>query len=201
MAGRNDWENGWQAANDLHIATSSRLIDCIDSLMKQPTVYLMNIADLRRSSACSRSNCRRFAHITAQREAFLGSSPARASATARAASSGCWLTYGLSAGRCFQRLKIDLLLSLAAPAAAARARHRRLPRPRRAQGRAIRPLCCGIIRSRLLTPCPSVVFAGAQDEGKGEGRRGRHHHRVPRQHPGRRPAPALRPLHSLISII
>ena len=89
----------------------------------------MNIADLRRSSACSRSNCRRFAHITAQRGAFLGSSPARASATARAASSGCWLTYGLSAGRCFQRLKLDLLLSLATSSAAARARRRRLPRP------------------------------------------------------------------------
>ena len=93
----------------------------------------MKIADLRRSSACSGSNCRRFAHITAQREAFLGSSPARASATARAASSGCWLTYGLSAGRCFQRLKLDLLLSLATSSAAARARRRRLPRPRRAQ--------------------------------------------------------------------
>ena len=154
----------------------------------------MNIADLRRSSACSRSNCRRFAHITAQREAFLGSSPARASATARAASSGCWLTYGLSAGRCFQRLKIDLLLSLAASSAAARARRRRLPRPRRAQGRSIRPLCCGIIRSRLLTPCPSVVFAGAQDEGKGEGRRGRHHQRVLRQHDGRCLAPTLHTL-------
>ena len=93
----------------------------------------MKIADLRRSSACSGSNCRRFAHITAQREAFLGSSPVRASATARAASSGCWLTYGLSAGRCFQRLKLDLLLSLATSSAAARARRRRLPRPRRAQ--------------------------------------------------------------------
>jgi hypothetical protein len=101
MAGRNDWENGWQAANDLHIATSSRLIDCIDSLLKQPTVYLMNIADLRRSSACSRSNCRRFAHITAQREAFLGSSPARASTTARAASSR-WLVDARFVGsRCF----------------------------------------------------------------------------------------------------
>ena len=125
--------------NDLHIATSSRLSDCTDSQLKHPTVCLMNIADLRRSSACSRSNCRRFAHITAQREAFLGSCPARASATARAASSGCWLTYGLSAGRCFQRLKIDLLLSLATSSAAARARRRRLPRPRRAQGRSIRP--------------------------------------------------------------
>ena len=30
-----------------------------------PTVYLMKIADLRRSSACSGSNCRLFAHITA----------------------------------------------------------------------------------------------------------------------------------------
>ena len=161
----------------------------------------MKIADMRRSSACSRSNCRRFAHITAQREAFLGSSPARASATARAASSGCWLTYGLSAGRCFQRLKIDLLLSLAASSAAARARRRRLPRPRRAQGRSIRPLCCGIIRSRLLTPCPSVVFAGAQDEGKGEGRRGRHHHRVPQHHLGdaRRPLSAPCTLLSALS--
>ena len=38
------------------------------------------------------------------------------------------------------------------------------PAPARAACRSIRPLCCGIIESRLLTPWPSVV-AGAQDEG------------------------------------
>jgi len=101
-------------------------------------------------------------------KAFRRPWPARASTTARAASSKCWLIYGLCAAGAFQRRKVDLLLSLAASAAAAaRARRRRLPRPRRAQ-QAVRSglLCCGIIGSRPLTPWPSVV-AGAQDEGKG----------------------------------
>jgi hypothetical protein len=75
----------------------------------------------------------------------------------------------------------------------------RLPRPWRAAGRWIRPAAwssCPFValRAPFRLGVVSSVVAGAQDEGKGGGKRGRHHHRVLRQHPGRCLAPALRAL-------
>ena len=130
-------------------------------------------------------------------KAFLRPWPAPSWRRTRAASSGCWLLCGLRAASAFQHLnsrsaslprRLRSCCSSAPPPPS--------PTLARAAGRTIRPLCCGIIGLCTLTPSPSVVFAGAQDEGKGEGRRGWHHHRVLRHHLGDARRPLSAPCHA-----
>jgi len=120
--------------------------------------------------------------------------PARCCSMERAASSRCWSVCGLSSAGVFQRRKVDLLLSLRRlRSCCSRAPPPPSPALPRAAGRSIRP---AVLQNHHISPTHALAVRCCRCAGRGErgGRRGRHHLRVLRQHPGRRPAPALPPL-------